>query len=78
MHPTYVALNEATMYTGTWLYGVHLTCAETAAVSRGTSHATTKQCCQYTNSVDIEKSAGNIRLLCNGVFTTEVKTLPSP
>ena len=30
-------------WSGAWLYGVHRTCAETAAVSRGTSHATTKQ-----------------------------------
>ena len=30
----YVALHEVT-----WLYGVHRTCAETAAVSCGTSHA---------------------------------------
>ena len=27
------------MWHGAWLYGVHRTCAETAAVSRGTSHA---------------------------------------
>ena len=26
-----------------WIYGAHRTCAETAAVSRGTSHLTTKQ-----------------------------------
>ena len=26
-----------------WMYGAHRTCAETAAVSRGTSHLTTKQ-----------------------------------
>ena len=35
MHPTYVALNDVTLYTDAWLYGVHVTCAETAAVSRG-------------------------------------------
>ena len=35
MHPTYVALNEVTLKTDAWLYGVHVTCAETAAVSRG-------------------------------------------
>ena len=28
-------------------------CAETAAVSPGTNHATTKQRCQYTTLVDI-------------------------
>ena len=36
---------------GAWLYGVHRTCAETAAVSCGTSHASIK----YTTSVDIKK-----------------------
>ena len=30
--------------------------AETAAVSRGTSHVTTKQHCKYTNSVDIQNA----------------------
>ena len=34
-----------------WLYGVHRTCAETAAVSRGTSHATTKERSQYTTAI---------------------------
>ena len=29
--------------------------AQTAAVSRGTSHITTKQRCNYTTSVDIQK-----------------------
>ena len=29
--------------------------AETAAVSRGASHVTTKQRCKYTASVDIKK-----------------------
>ena len=37
---------------GAWLYGVHRTCAETAAVSCGTSHAR-----KYTTSVDIQKRA---------------------
>ena len=32
---------------------VHKTCTETAAVSRGTSHATTNEHDQYTTSVDI-------------------------
>ena len=32
MHPTYVVLNEVTLETGAWLYGVHRTCAERAAV----------------------------------------------
>jgi len=31
------------------------TCAETAAVSRDTSHTTTKQRCQYNTLVDIKK-----------------------
>ena len=39
---------------GAWLYGVHRTCAETAAVSCGTSHASG---CKYTTSVDIQKRA---------------------
>ena len=38
------------------VHGVHRTCAETAAVSRGTSHATTKDRYQYTTSVDIKNS----------------------
>ena len=42
MHPAYVALHEVKVSTGAWLYGVHETCAETAAVSRGTSHVTAK------------------------------------
>ena len=29
--------------------------AKTRAVSRGTSHVTTKQRCEYTTSVDIQK-----------------------
>ena len=32
---------------------VYTEIAETATVSRGTSHVTTKQRCQYTTSVDI-------------------------
>ena len=34
------------------LFGVHRNCAETAAVSCGTSHASAK----YTTSVDIQKT----------------------
>ena len=30
--------------------------AEMAAVSRGTSYVTTKQCCKYTTSVEIQNS----------------------
>ena len=33
--------------------------AETAAVSRDTSHVTTEQCCKYTTSADIQKRAIN-------------------
>ena len=40
-----------------WLYGVHRTCAETAAVSRGTSHVTVKQRCKHSTSVDVLKRA---------------------
>ena len=31
------------LYTGAWLYGVHIMCAKMAAVSHGTMHVTTKQ-----------------------------------
>ena len=41
---------------GAWLYGVHRACAETAAVTCGTSHLTAKQCCKYTTSVDIQNA----------------------
>ena len=54
MHPTYVALNEELLETGAWLYGVHRTCTEMAAVSCGTSHAATKERYQYTTSMDIK------------------------
>ena len=37
--------------------------AETAAVSHGTSHVTTKQCWKYTTSVDIQKYAIKGQLL---------------
>ena len=33
--------------------------AEAAAVSRGTSHVTTKQRCEYTTSVDIQNAREN-------------------
>ena len=36
-----------------WLYGVHRTCAETAAVSCGTSHASAVK---YTTPVDIQET----------------------
>ena len=39
-----------------WLYGVHRTCVETAAVSRGTSHVTFKQRCQCATSMGIIKA----------------------
>ena len=43
---------------GAWLYGVHRTCAETAAVSCGTSHASAVS--RYTTSVDIQKHSCRI------------------
>ena len=43
----YVALNDDTTVTGAWFYGVHRTCAETATVSHGTSHVTTKPRCNH-------------------------------
>ena len=39
-----------------WCKCIHRTSAETAAVSRGTSHATTKECYQHTASVDIKNT----------------------
>ena len=42
------------------VHGVRRTCAETAAVSRGISHVTTKQ---YTTSVRIKKRAVNARVM---------------
>ena len=51
-----MAFNELTLRTVAWLNGEHRTCAETAAVSRGTSHATTKERYQYTTSVDINNT----------------------
>ena len=36
------------------VYMVYTERAETASVSRGTSHITTKQRCKYTTSVDIK------------------------
>ena len=42
---------------GAWLYGLHRTCAETAGVSRGTSHVAPKQRCEYITSADIQKRA---------------------
>ena len=41
---------------GAWLHGVHRTCTEMAAVSRGTSHARTKERYQHTTSVDINNT----------------------
>ena len=42
---------------------VYTECAETAAVSRGTSHVTTKQHCKYTNLVDIYSKMCNEKLV---------------
>ena len=44
-----------------WLYNVHRTCVETAAVSRGTSHIKTRQGCNH--SVD------NHSALCEAAVT---------
>ena len=41
----------------TWLNGIHRTCAETAAVSRSTSHARTKERYQYTTFMDINSTS---------------------
>ena len=38
----YVAWNEVTLQTDTWLYDVHRTCAKTVAVSNGINHVTPK------------------------------------
>ena len=49
----YVIPHEVTyMMHGCMVYTEH---AETVAVSCGTSHVTTKQCCEYTTLVDIRK-----------------------
>ena len=54
-HSPYMASNKVTLeLVHGYNYGVHRTCAETAAVSRGTSDVTTKQRCNDTNSVDIQ------------------------
>ena len=53
MHPTHVALNKVTPLTDAWLYGMHRTCAETAAVSRGTNHTSNSAA---TNSVAIQNT----------------------
>ena len=50
MHPKYVALRD--MVLGCMVYSER---AETAAVSRGTSHLTTKQRCKYITSLNIQK-----------------------
>jgi len=53
MHLTYVALHEVIdMVHGCVVYTER---TETAAVSRDTSHVTTKQRCKCTTSVDIQK-----------------------
>ena len=42
------------------MYGVHRTCAEMAAVSRGTSQVTTKARCKYTTSVEIQNTVTHV------------------
>ena len=64
--------DKATLYSGAWLYAVHRTCAETAAVLCGTSHVTTKQCCKYTGEyscmhcVKLQSHIQSILLKCSG------------
>ena len=57
MHPTYVVLlmimKNSDIVQGCIVYTAR---AETAAVSRGTSHVTTKHSCKYTTSVDIHNA----------------------
>ena len=47
--------------------------AETAAVSRGTSHVTTEQHCRYTTSVDIQ----NALYIYKKIFFFFLKRCPS-
>ena len=54
MHAMHVALHEVSLYNCALLYAVHRTYAKTAAVSRGTSHVTTKPSCKCITSVDIQ------------------------
>ena len=66
MHPTYVALHEVTRHGAS----VSTERAETAAVSRGTSHVTNKQRCKHTTtSVDIQnaltKPGHSFRMACD-------------
>ena len=54
MYPTYEALHEVNdIVHGCMVYTER---AEAAAVSRGTSHVTTKQRCKYTTSVEIHNA----------------------
>ena len=60
--PGYVTLNMHAPYVcglQNWcsklVYDMHKMCADTAGISCGTSHVTTKQCCKYTTLVDIKK-----------------------
>ena len=58
-----------TLKTGVWLRGVHRTCSEMAAVSRGTSHSTTQP---HENSVSAYRS-----LACNCSYSKRtVQQLP--
>ena len=67
-----VASNKVTLKTGAWLYGEQRTCVETTAVSRGTSHVTTRERCNHghiyrsmavTTLVDIQNT------LCKATVT---------
>jgi len=55
------------------LYGVNKTCAETAVVSRGTSHATTKQRCQLTTSVNINNNKNALQKTLQTVIQNQVR-----
>ena len=55
-------MHEVTLQAGAWLYGVHRTCADTAADSRGTSHVTTKQHCELIHYFDEYSETRNKRL----------------
>ena len=53
--PYVVAWLRIKLQIGARLYGVHRTYAETEALTRGTSHVTSKQRCKCTTSVDNSK-----------------------
>ena len=52
------------------LHGVHRTCTEMAAVSRGTSHVTTKQRCLCTIRWILKILGSNVRLIDDGPLSS--------